>query len=123
MPPALKALTPMVHVADVSRSIKFYEQLGFELGNTFTPDGSKEATWAWLVSGGAQIMVTKAGEPVDARAQAVIFYLYCADVEAMHSHLKALGHDVREIATPFYAPRGEFRVKDPDGYDIMITHT
>jgi hypothetical protein len=30
---------------------------------------------------------------------------------------------LKALAAPFYAPRGEFRVKDPDGYDIMITHT
>jgi hypothetical protein len=26
------------------------------------------------------------------------------------------------ITTPFYAPRGEFRLVDPDGYCLMITH-
>jgi hypothetical protein len=27
------------------------------------------------------------------------------------------------MAYPFYAPRGEFRLTDPDGYTLMITHT
>ena len=25
-----------------------------------------------------------------------------------------------EIKSPFYAPRGEFRVEDPDGYVLMV---
>lgn len=28
-----------------------------------------------------------------------------------------------DIATPFWAPRGEFRIDDPDGYMIMVSHT
>jgi hypothetical protein len=28
-----------------------------------------------------------------------------------------------EITTPFYAPRGEFELVDPDGYVVMVTHT
>jgi hypothetical protein len=41
----------------------------------------------------------------------------------MHSYLKSIGVEVSAIEMPFYAPRGEFRISDPDGYDIMITHT
>jgi len=28
-----------------------------------------------------------------------------------------------DISSPFCAPRGEFRVTDPDGYCPMVTHT
>ncbi len=121
--PKLKSVVPMLHVADIARSIEFYEQLGFKVGNTFAAGGGPQPSWAWLQSGDAGIMIAKAGEPVDPRQQAVIFYIYCEDVEAMHAHLKALGHTVGTIETPFYAPRGQFRVNDPDGYDITITHT
>ena len=27
------------------------------------------------------------------------------------------------IASAFYAPRGEFRLTDPDGWVVMVTHT
>ena len=49
---ALSALVPMAHVASVARSIGFYEKLGFELRNAFTPLEQDKPTWAWLQSGG-----------------------------------------------------------------------
>ncbi len=119
----LASLVPMVHVASVPDSIEFYKKLGFDVGNTFTPSDQKEPAWAWLKSGGAHLMVTRAGEPVDARAQAVIFYIYCEDVPSFRAELQKKSVAVGEIEYPFYAPRGEFRVVDPDGYALMITHT
>ena len=119
----LASLVPMLHVKSVSGSIQFYKKLGFEIGNTFTPSDQKEPAWAWLKSGGAHLMVTGAGEPVDAGAQAVLFYMYCADVPSFRAELQKNGAMVGEIEYPFYAPRGEFCVVDPDGYHLMITHT
>ncbi|HXF47884.1 MAG TPA: VOC family protein [Verrucomicrobiae bacterium] len=118
----LHSLVPMAHVASVPRSIEFYKKLGFEVGNTFTPSDQKEPAWAWLRSGGSHLMVTRADEPVDARAQAVLFYIYCEDVAAFRGELQKKGVMAGEIEYPFYAPRGEFRVTDPDGYCLMITH-
>lgn len=118
----LHSLVPMTHVKSVPRSIEFYKKLGFEVGNTFTPSDQKEPAWAWLKSGGAHFMVTRTSEPVDARAQAVLFYIYCVDVPAFREELQRNGIPVGEIEYPFYAPQGEFRVTDPDGYCLMITH-
>jgi len=58
-----------------------------------------------------------------ASQQAVLFYLYCDDVAATRAELQIAGVAVGEIRYEFYAPRGEFRVEDPDGYVLMITHT
>ena len=68
-------------------------------------------------------MVATASEPVVASQQAVLFYVYCDDVEGKHAELAAAGVDVGPIGTPFYSPRGEFRMADPDGYVIMLSHT
>ena len=81
-----KALVPFAHVNDVATSIAFYQKLGFTLGNTFTPPSAKEPVWAWLASGGAQLMVAKADEPVVASQQAVLFYIYVDDIPAKHAH-------------------------------------
>jgi predicted enzyme related to lactoylglutathione lyase len=113
----------MAHVASVSRSVQFYAQLGFEVRNTFTPEGGSEPTWAHLESGEAHLMVTAASEPVVPSQQAVLFYLYYEDIVAAHSELRAKGRPVGELSYPFYCPKGEFRVIDPDGYCLMLTHT
>jgi hypothetical protein len=119
----LNSLVPMAHVRSVGSSIAFYEKLGFVVGNTHTPDGGVEPVWAWLKSGGAHLMLAQAEEAVDPEKQAVLFYVYCADVAEFRSLLEEAGVNTGPIQRPFYAPRGEFRVTDPDGYVLMITHT
>jgi hypothetical protein len=118
-----RSLIPMAHVASVPGSITFYEKLGFEVRNTFVPAGESEPVWAYLVSDRAQLMVARADGPVDAEQQAVLFYLYCDDVAATRAELEKAGIAVGAIQYPFYAPRGEFRVTDADGYSLMIMHT
>ncbi len=119
----LRGLIPLVFVTSVPRSIDFYEKLGFEVRNTVNANGSTEPTWASLESDGAELMIARASEPVIASQQAVMFYVYCDDVETKRERLIAAGIAAGPIAKPFYAPRGEFRIEDPDGYVLMISHT
>ena len=116
-------LVPMVHVMSVARSIEFYQKLGFVAGNTMTEEDGHDPVWAWLDSDGAQLMLAQADEVVVASQQAVLFYLYCEDVAMMRQQLVAAGIDAGEVECPEYAPQGEFRIEDPDGYVLMVTHT
>jgi predicted enzyme related to lactoylglutathione lyase len=121
MKPAV--LVPMAKVMSVARSIEFYKKLGFVAGNTVTEDDGHDPVWAWLESDGAQLMLAQADDAVVASQQAVLFYLYCEDVAAMRDQLTGTGVAAGEIEFPEYAPRGEFRIEDPDGYVLMVTHT
>jgi catechol 2,3-dioxygenase-like lactoylglutathione lyase family enzyme len=118
-----RQLVPLVSVADVERSIAFYQHLGFEVGNTFAADNATKPTWAWLRSGDAQLMLAAASEPIVADQHTVLFYVYTDDVAAARAALVEAGLNPAPIATPFYAPRGEFQLLDPDGYVVMVTHT
>jgi len=122
MNPAIKSLVPFAHVKSVDASIAFYRKLGFELADDFVPPGSSERSWAWLESGDARLMVARAQEPVVASQQGVLVYMYCDDVPRTHAALAAAGIAVGPIEQRFYAPDGEFRVQDPDGYVSMIIH-
>ena len=119
----VRFLVPMAHVKSVPASIEFYRRLGFGVENTFTPAEHNDPSWAYLSSDRAQLMLAKADEPVVPGQQAVLFYSYCDDVPAMRERLVAEGVEAGPIQYPFYAPRGEFRIQDPDGFVIMITHT
>jgi hypothetical protein len=68
-------------------------------------------------------MVTKADGMVDAGQQAILFYVYTPDVAAYREGLVAAGLDAGPLQYPFWAPRGEFRLHDPDDYVLMVTHT
>jgi uncharacterized glyoxalase superfamily protein PhnB len=121
-----RQLVPMASVADVERSIEFYSHLGFEVENTFAPPGATKLTWAWLQSGKAQLMVSTASPAAKAgpdQQHTVLFYLYTDDVPTAWNSLAAAGLNPGEITTPFYSPRGEFALVDPDGYLLIISHT
>lgn len=117
-----KRIVAMAFVADVTRSAEFYAKLGFVVANSVTPPEAAAPVWAWLESEGAALMVSQACEPVVPEQQAVLFYLYVEDVAAAHAELSAAGLQPGPIGTPFYAPHGEFRLTDPDGYCLMIMH-
>jgi catechol 2,3-dioxygenase-like lactoylglutathione lyase family enzyme len=110
----LKSLVPMARVLDVERSIEFYEQLGFEVENTF------EDSWAYLARNGARLMVTLGGTP---EATSVIqLYVYVADVRAYHDELAARGIEVGPVEEPDHMPQGEFELADPDGHRLVVGH-
>lgn len=119
----VRSLVPLAFVGSVPASIAFYELLGLRVGNTFTPAGEAEPSWAYLLSDRAQLMLARATDAVVASQQAVLFYVYCDDVAGLREELLASGVPAGPIQTPFYAPRGEFRIEDPDGYVVMVTHT
>ncbi len=143
------ALIPMAHVRSVQASIEFYAHLGF--GCVSRLDGlDGRPFWAMLRSprtatqGGAELMLAAADSAIDAGQQAVLFYMYTADVSAIRRRLLdaglpdggqyrgqalpslAPGGDpidyrvVYEIARPHYMPMGEVRVHDPDGYVLLV---
>ena len=111
-------LVPIAKVADMKRSIEFYGELGFEVVNTFEPEG--QLKWAHLRSGGADLMLSLATEPVNASAQGVLFYMYVPGVAAFREQLAARGLKVGELQYFFFAKDGEFRIVDPDGYVLLV---
>ena len=115
------ALIPYAHVADVERSIDFYGRLGLEVVNTHAVEG--ELVWAYLGTpaglGVARLMLAQADAPVVASQQAVLFYCWTPDVNALRAELSADGVEVGEIEYPFYMPAGEVEIVDPDGYVIL----
>jgi len=111
----------MAHVADVARSLDFYKKLGFVVANTHEFEGRRQ--WACLeLNGSAQLMLTRSARPTNPGAQDVLFYPYAANVAEYREGLKDQGVAVGELKFPFFSPRGEFRVDDPDGHALLISH-
>lgn len=112
-------LIPMAHVDDVQRAVDFYLKLGMEVrGSLRNPMGNLQ--WVHLGCEQADLMCTRASEPVIPSQQAVLFYLYSPDLIALREHLLANGVKVSPITYPEYMLKGEIRVDDPDGYVLLI---
>ncbi|MCK6448500.1 MAG: hypothetical protein L6Q99_19080 [Planctomycetes bacterium] len=142
---AVHALIPYAHVADVERSLGFYERLGFARGDLVVGSQGRPV-WGSLHRGAARLFVALASGPIDPEIQAVLFYLHCDDVRALREHLLATGsldagdfavhvtHGPYERAQALRSPTGavftvverpymqggELRVHDPDGYCLLI---
>jgi hypothetical protein len=117
--PCVTGLVPIAGVADVQRASDFYKLLGMEMKNNLkNPAGQLQ--WAWLANRGAELMVSRASEPVVAAQQRVLFYLYSPDLIALREHLLSNGVKVSEITYPEYMEKGEICLADPDGYCILI---
>jgi len=123
----LTALVPMIHVIDMERSVAFYRLLGFEIGNYVPREEGAPMEWCWLYSPkaenwkrGPNLMLTHVPCAIDVEAQEVLFYLYAADLKEIRQTLLEAGFKAGEIDYPEYLREGEFHVKDPDGYTLMI---
>jgi catechol 2,3-dioxygenase-like lactoylglutathione lyase family enzyme len=114
----VRDLIPFVHVADVPRSIAFYELLGFELRDTHEHHGRLD--WAALESGDARLMLARASAPIERDRQAVVFYLYAEDLAELRDHLLANGVAVGEIVDGSPGPAREVGFADPDGWCLMV---
>src|SRR2546430_5333613 len=77
MVPKAGYFTPLLHVMDVRRSIRFYELLGFELIDT---EGAPECpSWARMHCEGGAVMFLLAEEPFDPTKHAVLTAMYTPD--------------------------------------------
>lgn len=122
----IRAIVPMIHVADVERSAAFYRTLGLEIGNAVPRDAAVKQ-WVWLYAPAAEdwkrgpnLMLTRSSRPIDPAVQDALFYLYASDLPALRSQLLAAGLAPGTIQYPDYLPAGEFCLRDPDGYTLMI---
>lgn len=140
-PPDLRVIdsVPMAHVADVDRSLEFYALLGFACDSRFRD--ARGTNWGAMSAGKAQLFLSRASGPIVAADQAVLFYMYSADVRGLRAHLLAQGIAdagpipweadgtpkpvppgaiVFEVVPRFYMPDGELRIHDPDGYVLLV---
>ena len=123
--PKIRKMTPLLNVADVSRSILFYEGLiGFEIVTEFEADGVAE--WALLRAGDVEIMLNE-GDAGDSESRlrlppfsGQVLYFDVEDCQALHADLLSRGFRVEALEPQEYGVL-EFRLRDPDGYELAFT--
>jgi hypothetical protein len=99
--------------------VAFYKTLGFTVANQH-PEDVPTPIWVWLNAGKANLMLHSTEEPIVASEQRIFFYVYVQDVASFREEVIAAGIAAGPLTRPFYLPRGEFEVRDPDGYAVMI---
>jgi lactoylglutathione lyase len=124
--PTFKKLTPNLLVANVERSLAFYEGvLGFTRG--FTVPEQSPFVFASVTGGPVEIFFNDAagaikeypafgGKPIGATGT---MYIEVEGVDALHDRLQPTVPIVMPLVTQFYGMR-EFAIEDPDGYVITF---
>lgn len=109
----------MASVADVQRSIHFYELLGLKAKGTLKNDAG-QLVWAHVECESAELMLSRASDPLPPVQRPVRFYLYSPNLVSLREQLLAHNVRVSPITYPNYMPKGEVQVEDPDGYILYI---
>ncbi len=130
----IQGLCPLISVYDMPESVAFYTGvLGFEVmtrSPTYATEGGVELFhWALLRKDEAQLMLNTAYDEGERPAERdkgrealhgdTGLYLGCADVDAAHVQLQAMGV---KCAPPKTAPYGmrQLNLRDPDGYGVTL---
>jgi catechol 2,3-dioxygenase-like lactoylglutathione lyase family enzyme len=146
-PAALRAsigkLTPMLAVADMRRSIAWYEAVGFVLTASHGEDGVLD--WAAMTCGEAELMFVPAARPSSrsspgaprAEGASMKLWLRTDRLDELYASLRqrqlehahamlagrpAAGSEIRfsgDLHTTFYHQR-EFSIRDPDGVELIF---
>jgi len=111
--------TPILHVADIERSICFYELLGFELIDT---DDCKPLGWARIHCEGGALMFLRNEPSGEYHAPALMLCMYTEDLNGLRDSLIANQTEMTPIKYPPYMPSGECYCNDPDGNQINLVH-
>jgi uncharacterized glyoxalase superfamily protein PhnB len=120
----IKELVPLLNVEDPDRSIAFYTRaLKFQLARDFRADG--RIVRAVLQHGGVKLMINGSDDPGSARRRdrpsdgEAVLYLHVESARDWHAALTAEGVAAGAVAVEPYGME-EFRLRDPDGYEIAI---
>jgi len=119
----MKALTPLLNVADAARSVSFYcEKLGFGIDNQFECDG--KLVWAHISQGPIQMMINASGERLARGSRSevksyddVVLYFSIDDAHSLQQDLAARGCAPGPVERQDYG-LDEFTLRDPDGYEL-----
>ena len=109
-------LIPFLHVADVERSIAFYEKLGLVVDDTYEHQG--QLLWVSMRSGSAALMLNKAPEPIE--PSGARYFLYTENLVGLRERLIRDGWEPAEIVDGTPGPKQEMAICDPDRHFLTI---
>jgi catechol 2,3-dioxygenase-like lactoylglutathione lyase family enzyme len=120
---AVVDLVPFLLVADVDRSLPFYEALGFAVIKRYEPNNRLEFAGLEATSS-AKLMLARVDDVPETGPDASspgFLYLYTSDLDALRERLLEAGHEADEIEDgPGPGPNRQMCIRDPDGHGHMV---
>lgn len=114
--PSMARTEPLFNSNNLARLVEFYQELGFEMVNSWEPDG--ELQWCLVEFEGAPLMLQQSDDLAVVRRDIEI-YIVCDDVLPIRERWIRKGLAVSKAHDAFYGMRQIF-IKDPDGRTICF---
>jgi lactoylglutathione lyase len=115
----VKQAVPFFMVTDMNSSLNFYiEKLGFDLKNTWQPNGHIE--WCWIECGKSAIMLQEYRQKpkVEKLGEGICICFICEDALEIYSQILLKGLVISE---PFVGNNmWVVSIQDPDGYNLLF---
>ncbi len=114
-----KSVVPMIHVPDVRATVDWYQNIGFDVVQTYdngTPDG---LSFAIMSFGGSRVMFNQGGETSTKRRREVDLYANVDEVDELYSRLKDRVDVIEGPHDMFYGMR-EIIIRDLNGFWITF---
>jgi uncharacterized glyoxalase superfamily protein PhnB len=103
-------VVPMIHVADVSATVDWYQSIGFTVTDTYD-DGGNGLSFAILSYGNSELMFNSGGQPSTRHRREVDLYIYSDNIDDLYRRLKDRVEVVKAPHETFYGMR-EFIIRD-----------
>ena len=114
-----QTVVPMIHVADVSATVKWYASIGFQLLRQNEEDG--QVNWAKMSFGNSEVMFNADGKSSSDQRREVDLYITVDNADDLFRELKDRVEIVEDTHDTFYGMR-EFIVLDLNGFWITFGH-
>ncbi|MFG2052849.1 VOC family protein [Micromonospora sp. NPDC048930] len=113
----VQAQVPVLYVADVDSTRRFYETFGYSEVRT---GGDGASRWSHLRCGELTMLLAEVKPRLITVELPLHIYLYVDDLAATMKRLTAAGYAVERAGRPEHAPGGECRTTDPDGNVVVF---
>jgi uncharacterized glyoxalase superfamily protein PhnB len=109
---------PMIHVPDVRATVGWYQDIGFNVNDTYGDDGDG-LSFAILSFGSSEVMFSQGGRPSTDHRREVDLYVYTENVDELYRRLKDRVDIVEGPHDTFYGMR-EFILRDLNRFWITF---
>jgi catechol 2,3-dioxygenase-like lactoylglutathione lyase family enzyme len=108
-------------VADLDRTVAFYESLGFRIGKRDDAQATCYVNWFWMTFNAADAAETAADGPREPSAVAgPAVHLKVDDIDQAYQDVLAAGHKPEGEPAKRTGGGKEFVLLDPDGYRLVL---
>lgn len=115
-------MAPLLWVKNIRKSLAFYERLGFNVNDTWEPEG--KLTWCSMSFDGAELMLQQQADETTLATEERVheeieLYFICVNVDSLFQTYTEQGIQVSKPKRAFY-PMKQMFLEDPDGRTLCF---